>query len=229
MKPTAERTSVPSIYRRASQPQEVLNALAGLDIDDARVELIGGRLYLRGQAACYKTKQLAGQRAADAMPGLAVVNELRIAQGVSSDADVTHAVEEAIRRAVPAATGRISAHVDSGDAYIGGIAADEAERSAIEKAAWEAPGVLQVHNQVSVPRLAESDLELAANLTLYIHHSVTLPHGDILVRYNRGVVSLDGEVATAQQREAVEELVRWHECVTDVVNNVRVAPLRPVR
>lgn len=229
MKPSAERAIVPSIYRRASEPREVLNALAGLDVDDARVELIAGRLYLRGQAACYKTKQRAGQRAAEAMPGVTVVNELRIAQGVSSDADVTHAVEEAIRRAVPAATGRVSAHVDSGDAYIGGMATDDDERSAIEKAAWEAPGVLQVHNQIAVPRLAESDFELAANLTLYIHHSVTLPHGDILVRYTRGVVSLDGEVATAQQREAVEELVRWHECVTDVVNNVRVAPLRPVR
>ncbi|MBF6599091.1 MAG: BON domain-containing protein [Dehalococcoidia bacterium] len=225
---TNDRTTMMT-FRPGAAHEQALQAMAGLDIDEVVVELVAGRLYLRGIAACYRTKQLAGRRVTEAMPGVAVVNELRVAQGVASDADVTRAVEAAIGRAVPGASGRISAHVDSGDTYIGGIASSESERAEIEAAAWQAPGVMHVHNQVTVPGPDEDDGDFADGLSRYIQYSVTLPHGEIIVRYNRGVVSLDGAVATAQQRDAVEELVRWYERVSDVMNNIRVAPLRAVR
>lgn len=227
--PVTSSRATMMVFTPVSAHEEALQAVAGLDIDEVVIELIAGRLYLRGIAACYKTKQLAGRRVAEAMSGVAVVNELRVAQGVASDADVTRAVEAAIRRAVPGASGRISAHVDSGDTYIGGIASSEAERAEVEAAAWQAPGVLHVHNRVTVLGTDEDDADFADGLSRYLQYSVTLPHGEISVRYNRGVVSLDGAVATAQQRDAVEELVRWYERVSDVVNNIRVAPLRAMR
>ncbi len=217
-----------TVRRPHAPPAQALRVLRDLRIEDPQVELVGDRLYLRGLAACYRTKQLAARRIAAGLPGLSVVNELRVAHGVASDADVTRAIEAAIRRAAPGAAGRISAHVDAGDAYVGGVAEDEQERAAVEAAAWQAPGVMHVHSRIAVPRRPEDDSDVAEALSAYISRSLTLPYGRIRVTYRDGVASLDGSVASERQREAIEDLIRWHECVTDVVNRVRVAPLRLV-
>lgn len=222
----AEATA--TVRRPQTPPAQALRALLDLRIEDPQAELVGDRLYLRGLAACYRTKQLAARRIAAELPGLSVVNELRVAHGVASDAEVTRAVEAAVRQAAPAAGGRISAHVDAGDAYIGGVAEDEEERAAIEAAVWQAPGVMHVHSRIAVPRQAENDSDVAEALSAYISRSLTLPYGRIRVTYRKGVALLDGSVASERQREAIEDLIRWHECVTDVVNRVRVAPLRLV-
>ncbi|MHB8376371.1 MAG: BON domain-containing protein [Dehalococcoidia bacterium] len=217
-----------TVRRPQAPPPQALRALRELRIEDAQIETTGERLYLRGLAPCYRTKQMAARRVAAELPGVSVVNELRVAHGAASDAEVTRAVEAAIRRAAPGAAGRISAHVDAGDAYIGGTAADEEERGVIEAAAWQAPGVMHVHSRIMVPRRREDDSEVAQALGAYINRAVTLPYGEIRITYSEGVASLEGDVATERQREAIEDLIRWHECVTDVINHVRVAPLRVV-
>jgi osmotically-inducible protein OsmY len=46
---------------------------------------------------------------------------------------------------------------------------------------------------------------------------------DVHVEYDAGVVTLTGAVATATQQQAVEDLVRAHDGVTDVVSELRIA------
>jgi osmotically-inducible protein OsmY len=205
-------------------PAGLRHALKDLDILEPRIELIGDRLYLRGLAPCYRTKQIAGRRMASAAPGVEVMNELRIAHGASSDDDVLRGIEAAIRRAAPGALRRITAKVDAGDAYLNGTARDEQERSSVEAAIWQVPGVMRVHSRVRTAGDRCSDGDVSMALADYVARSLTLPYDGIRVTYRRGVAALYGEVATLQQREAIEDLIRWHEHVRDVLNHITVAP-----
>lgn len=205
-------------------PAGLRHALKGLDIVDSRIEVVGNRLYLRGQAPCYRTKQIAGRRIAAAAPGTEVINELRVAHGAASDADVLRGIEVAIRKAAPGAIRRVTARVDGGDVHLSGAVADEPERCSIEAAVWQVPGVMHVYSRLSVSGERRPDAEVSLALTAYVARALTLPYDGIRVTYRRGVASLHGEVATLQQREAIEDLIRWHDHVRDVVNQITVAP-----
>lgn len=216
--------SMPRTRAVAPTPAGLRHALKGLDIADTRLELVADRLYLRGQAPCYRTKQIAGRRISAAVPGVEVVNELRIAHGPASDDEVLHGIEAAIRRAAPGALRRVVARVATGDAYLSGKAHDEQERRAIEGAVWQVTGVMHVHSRLQVAGAKRSDGDVSTALTAYVARALTLPYDGIRVTYRRGIATLEGEVATAQQREAIEDLIRWHEHVRDVMNRVTVAP-----
>jgi len=208
----------------APTPAGLRHALKGLDITDARIEIVGRRLYLRGMASCYRTKQIAGRRIAEAAPGVEVTNELRIAHGPASDEDVLRGVEAAIRRAAPRALRRAKARVEAGEVYISGTMRDRQERYAVETAAWQSPGVLRVINRTTVAGVRRTDGEISIALSSYVARALTLPYDGIRVTYRRGVATIYGQVATLQQREAIEELIRWHDHVRDVINHITIAP-----
>src|SRR5437763_5991716 len=84
-----------------SPAEQAATALKPSQIADLHVEVVDGRLILRGLAGCYKTKQQATQLASGAAPGMTVVNELRIAQARADDGQIAKRVAAAIERRVP--------------------------------------------------------------------------------------------------------------------------------
>ena len=131
----------------------------------AEVEIMGSCLYLRGRASCYRMKATAGVAVAGVARGFEVINELRVAHETDSDPGVIKAVQDSIRRAVPGAAARIAVISNDGDVFLRGRSTDDSERARIEVAAWEAPGVMHVHNEIEVPHEPTSDDEYARDLS----------------------------------------------------------------
>ena len=207
----------------ASPAELAAIALRGTHIADAHVDAVGGRLIIRGLASSYKTKQLAGERAESAAPGMTIVNELRVAKSPSDDRHLARHVAAAIEHAVPGAGKQIHVRARAGVVEIEGTAHSTDERCLIESAAWQTNGVLQVECRVTVEKAGGPEVDVAAALRAYIERSVNLPAGAVGVRYRAGIATISGSVGSDLQVQAIEDLIRWHEGVVDVVNRLRVA------
>lgn len=196
-------------------------ALAGLAIDHIQVDMFGEAVYVNGLAACYEMKQLATRRLAEALPGVVIINELRVAHSNARDSDIARAIRKAVTHLSPDAAARITIEVDGGEVRLRGTVRDRAEAAALEAVAWATLGVRHVYPRMSCAAgAAPTTIERA--LQEYIARSARLGARAITVRYDSGTVHLTGTVTSAQKREAIEDLVRWHESVADVVNEIRV-------
>ncbi|HZP56270.1 MAG TPA: BON domain-containing protein [Dehalococcoidia bacterium] len=206
----------------APAPESAWLALQKLEIGDLHVEVAGDRVYLRGLASCYQAKRQAAKIAQAALPSVTVVNELRIAHAADRDDAVRRSVVAAIRRADPDAARAVRVEVHAGIVHLDGVVDSEERRRAVEAAAWQARGVAHVHSRIQL-QSPPGDDEVARCLSEYVARAVGLPPGAIAVTYSKGVAALTGAVASEEQRQAIEDLVRWHDRVTDVDNRLRVA------
>jgi len=208
-------------------PADVRTALADLQIADLRVDEVDGCLYLRGAAQCYKSKQLAEERARSIAPSACLVNELRVAQAAADDDAIARDVKEAIARVAPLA-GSVQIDVREGVVTLQGTVRDEEERSAVECATWDAHGVTQVRSHLDVVSGEVGDPAVSEALNEYVQRAMHIAPGQIVVQYRSGIVSLSGSVSTAAQGEAIEDLLRWHDRVIDVVSHLRVGAAEPL-
>lgn len=200
----------------------VRDALAPLHLEDLHVELICDCLYMHGQAQCYETKRRASALAQAVFPG-DIANELRVAR---ADFDDDETIARAIRAALAALgsdiDARVTIAVSDGMARLSGTAVDRDERQAIEAAAWQAAPVRGVRNEIAVANDL-GDAEVAAALSAYARRAMHLQHAPVTVDYSKGTARLSGTVATRGEARAIEDLIRWHDRVEEVVNELRIA------
>jgi len=83
------------------------------------------------------------------------------------------------------------------------------------------------HVTVASPTI--DDAQVAMALRDYVRRAANVPAGHVTVDFREGVASLAGSVRSRAQAEAIEDLVRWHDHVTDVDNGLRVVPPGPAR
>jgi len=199
--------------------------LAALDVAEPQVDLIGSRMYLRGLAPCYRTKHDAVERACDLAPGVAIINELRVAQPACEDADLVRTAVRALSTAVPGVSRRVHVRLREGALHLKGTVRDVAERRTLEAAAWEVAGGRQVDSQLTLEGelLGPTDAEVEEALDAYVCRAMNLSPGAVAVEYRSGVVLLGGAVSSVAKACAIEDLLRWHDRVIDVVNNLRVS------
>jgi osmotically-inducible protein OsmY len=207
----------------------VQDALADLGIDELHVEGDSDAIYLRGHAHCYDAKRRAGERAQATAPTTAIVNEIRVAQrNFRDDEGLTRDIQAAVARVASPST-VVHVDIEGGEVHLRGAAADQQERQAIEAAVWDAWCVERVHNHLALRNEAPADADIATALDEYVQRSMNLRPGTISVTYAAGVAQLSGIVRTDGQAQAIEDLVRWHERVSDVVSNLRVlTPTSPL-
>jgi osmotically-inducible protein OsmY len=206
-----------------SPAEQAAAALKPSQISDLHVEVVDGRLILRGLAGCYKTKQQASELASAAAPGMTVVNELRVAQAPADDSHLGKSVAAAIERAVPGAGERVELNAHGGVIEIHGTARNDDECCRIENAAWHTNGVMGVECHLTITSTDTHDEDVSEALAAYISRAANVPRGAVVVKYRSGIVTLSGAVASATRSQAIEDLVRWHERVIDVINHLRVA------
>jgi osmotically-inducible protein OsmY len=85
-----------------------------------------------------------------------VINLIRIKSGVNAT-DVKKKIEEALKRSAEVDASRITVLVDGDTVRLRGRVRSWAEREEAEKAAWRAPGVTEVRNEIEVdPALQET-------------------------------------------------------------------------
>ena len=200
-------------------------ALADLRIDELRIESVGGVLHLHGVAPSYRAKRQAQERAAALMPGAGVHNHLCVAERAYVD---DAAVERELRRRLAgtgvALPGRVSGEVRGAVVSLYGQVADDAERRRLREAAAAVPCVRGIEDHLMLASLEPADAEVARALSEYVQRSLNLPPGVVNVSWRSGLATLTGSVATETQRQAIEELVLWHDHVTDVANRIRIVP-----
>jgi len=206
-----------------SLAEQTANALRPSQISDLHIEVVDGRLILRGIAGCYKAKQQASELATAVASGMTIVNELRVAQSPSDDAQLALAVTASIEEAVPGAAERIEVRARGGVVEIHGTARNDDERCHVESAAWQTSGVMGVECHLSIAETGAHDDELSEALSAYVRRAANVPPGSIRLRYRSGIVTLSGVARTATHAQAIEDLVRWHERVIDVINHLQVA------
>jgi len=217
-KPTGDRA--PAALRRA---------LASLRIEEAHVEIVDECVHLHGVAPCWEQKRLAGAMAEQAT-GLPVRNEIRVAiAGFAEDERIQQAVARELARLPGDFAGSVAVEVREGVVRLSGTVRDPREREAVVRAAEGAECVARVEDGLTVAGESLPDRDVAAALAAYVERTVNLAAGSIAVEFDAGVALLVGTVASEGQREAIEELVRWHDGVRDVVNRLRVAPASGVR
>ncbi len=66
-----------------------------------------------------------------------------------------------------------------------------------------------------------SDLDVTAALSAFVRNAT---QDGVMVEFAGGVASLSGYVSSTTSRRAIEDLVRAHEGVLSVVNNLVVQP-----
>jgi len=114
-----------------------------------QVQVQRGWITLTGQVEW----QFQRQEACDAVRRLhgvtGVTNRISVAPRVSAD-DIKKRIDGALRRAAAVEAAHISVDVrEGGKVTIHGKVHDWVERSAVERAAWSAPGVCEVEDQLS--------------------------------------------------------------------------------
>lgn len=210
----------PSGY--SSTEQAIRTALAPLGIDALEVEVLNACIYLHGSVGCYDKKRQAAELAA-AASGLEVLNELRVAHAGGGDGDALAAVRAALSRAGEDVLADVRVDFSGGCCELHGAVRTQHQRQILADLAWSVDAVTAVNNHLAVHGDDAYDEAISRALTEYVERALALPPGVVQVRYDAGTATITGTVASATYSAALEDLVRWHDGVEDVANELRVA------
>jgi osmotically-inducible protein OsmY len=150
------RVDLPFTHKRGDEDiaRAVLQALEwDVQVPHTRimVKVEQGRITLEGDVD-YKYQQTAAENAARNLTGVNAVNNLIHVKPIANPSEVKVKIENALRRAAELDAQKIRVEVINDKVTLRGTVRSWSERSEAERAAWSAPGV----------RLVEDDLSVAA-------------------------------------------------------------------
>jgi osmotically-inducible protein OsmY len=109
-----------------------------------------GRITLEGELRFHYEK-VAAERAVRHLIGVTgVSNLISVKPPKVSAGDVKHRIEQALERAAELDAGKISVQADDGKVTLSGTVKSWTERDEAEWAAWAAPGVSRVENDIRI-------------------------------------------------------------------------------
>ena len=117
--------------------------------DRIEVAVDKGWVTLKGEAACQYQK-VAAENAVGNLVGVTGVSNLITVKPTVISAEVKKNIEKALQRMAQVDAQRISVETSDGKVVLKGEVRSWAEREEAEKAAWRAPGVRQVEDQIRI-------------------------------------------------------------------------------
>lgn len=117
--------------------------------DHIRIVVRDGWITLEGSVEWNYQRDRA-EEAVRHVRGVKGVTNLIVLQPRIPPSEIKRKIEEALRRSTEIDANRISVESDGGVVVLKGIVRSWAEREAAERAAWAAPGVTRVENEISV-------------------------------------------------------------------------------
>ena len=113
-----------------------------------KVAVSNGWVTLEGQVELDFQRRAAARSVRDLLGVTGVSNLITIRP--SNSADIQHRVEEAFRRNAQIDAGHVAVAVSGGRVALRGAVTSLAEKEAAERAAFAAPGVISVQNDIEV-------------------------------------------------------------------------------
>jgi len=113
------------------------------------VSVTDGWVTLKGHVTWQFQKDAAARAVRDLAGVLGVSNQVAVQPNVKAN-DVRTKIEAAFMRSAEIDSRRVQVHVNDGDVVLTGNVRSWAERQEAERAAWAAPGVISVDDQLAV-------------------------------------------------------------------------------
>jgi len=201
-------------------------AARALGIDGLRVSILGGVPHIEGTAPSFRHKKSAAELIGLLTGARHVVNRLRIApREAVSDRTIAQRVRAAFEVALEVDAATVRPEVGNGVVELRGMVSSLSALCAAERAVWSVGGVAEVVNRLRVAGTVASPADLARQLEADLCVCLGLPVGAVRADIAGGIVYLKGTVPSPYHRLAAEDLVRAHELVQDVVNELAVTGL----
>lgn len=203
---------------------EELQWLSGIDSTKIGVAVQDGAVTLTGTVGTYPETLLAGKAALAVRGVTAIAQEITVrgpfAQG--TDSDIAHAAGQALTRAVNIPD-TVKASVHDHVLTLTGEVTWQYERDAACRAVNYISGVRHVSNAMTI-RPGQVAEGIRADITAALVRNAQLDGEHITVTTNtRGLITLNGTVATLTERRQAEQVCWSAPGATEVANNLTIA------
>jgi len=194
--------------------------------DNVVVDVRQGVVTLGGSVPGAEQRQVA-RRIAERIKGVRkVVDDLTVIPlAPRQDADITADVVTALTLDSLVDEDKIEVTTVDGVVYLRGTVGSYTERKAADDDTRSVAGVLDVVDEIVVaPAVVHGDEQLARDIRRQVEESLRIDPASLSVEVRHGVAYLRGLVPSLTLRWIVDELARWTPGITDVVNELQVAP-----
>jgi osmotically-inducible protein OsmY len=157
--------------------------------------------------------------------GPRAVETIKIGAAAPDDATLLRNVQSRIAGRPGVDASRVQAAVERGALSLTGTVASLYEREEIEKQAASVRGLAAVDNKIEIVRLDAPDIVLANEAERAISASPRLRALGVTVSAKDAVLSIDGEVPVARDREDVEDAASRVHGVQAIENHLRLTPV----
>lgn len=196
-----------------------------LEIRDLEVEVMDGRLTMRGSVPSYNSMR-AAEESAYVIPG---INEVDNDLVINYPDDITVPTDEDIRSTIATTiewnnnlqSNRIDVDVNDGVVKLSGAFDKFWKKRLAEDIAYSTTGVVAVENLIEIkPRGEVIDDVIKRDIYAALERNYQVDAGDIEVKVENGIVNLFGEVPDFNAARAAEVSAQHTDGVSEVRNQV---------